>query len=278
MGQPASSSGSSTVFCGDRILAVSAIKWTPQKTITSASDPAALRTQTQGNLQYNQQHPGLPDVDSSIGQDHMALSYFFSFAICSSKLLLIPTPLQSQTQNRCDSNSKRVKESNSTLSIPFNSAIPSHFVVGSKLRLNETVPPKSKVQNFTEDQVDGLSFEASEVGSEAKTKKLGDHSTSMPCSTGLSGAKRARRNVKWKGAKTPHRPNHTKADRGQEKREGTLWEPIRSRLCSCKQSANITEKQEYCSLSVPAYLSKKISPFTRHKNNQWVLRRLSGTL
>ena len=32
-----------TVFCGDRILAVSAIKWTPQKTITSASVPAALR-------------------------------------------------------------------------------------------------------------------------------------------------------------------------------------------------------------------------------------------
>ena len=36
-------SGRSTVFCGFRILAVSAMKWTPQKTITSASTVAALR-------------------------------------------------------------------------------------------------------------------------------------------------------------------------------------------------------------------------------------------
>ena len=34
--QPASRSGSSTVFCGERIAAVSAMKWTPQKTITEA--------------------------------------------------------------------------------------------------------------------------------------------------------------------------------------------------------------------------------------------------
>ena len=37
MGQPASGSGSSTVFWGDRIAAVSAMNRTPQKTITSAS-------------------------------------------------------------------------------------------------------------------------------------------------------------------------------------------------------------------------------------------------
>ena len=34
--QPASGSGSRTVLSGDRIEAVSAMKWTPQKAITSA--------------------------------------------------------------------------------------------------------------------------------------------------------------------------------------------------------------------------------------------------
>ena len=41
--QPASRSGISTVFSGERIEAVSAMKWTPQKTIVEASDPAARR-------------------------------------------------------------------------------------------------------------------------------------------------------------------------------------------------------------------------------------------
>ena len=41
MGQPASVSGRRTVFSGERIFAVSAMKWTPQKTITSASVLAA---------------------------------------------------------------------------------------------------------------------------------------------------------------------------------------------------------------------------------------------
>ncbi len=39
--QPASRSGISTVFCGHRIDAVSAMKCTPQNTITSASVAAA---------------------------------------------------------------------------------------------------------------------------------------------------------------------------------------------------------------------------------------------
>ena len=39
--QPASGSGSSTVFSGERIEAVSAMKCTPQKTIVSASVAAA---------------------------------------------------------------------------------------------------------------------------------------------------------------------------------------------------------------------------------------------
>ncbi len=43
MGQPASTSGRSTVFPGARTAAVSAMKWTPQKTMSSASRPAALR-------------------------------------------------------------------------------------------------------------------------------------------------------------------------------------------------------------------------------------------
>ena len=41
--QPASGSGISTVFSGERIFAVSAMKWTPQKTIASASVAAAWR-------------------------------------------------------------------------------------------------------------------------------------------------------------------------------------------------------------------------------------------
>ena len=41
--QPASRSGISTVFSGVRIFAVSAMKWTPQKTMTSASVAAASR-------------------------------------------------------------------------------------------------------------------------------------------------------------------------------------------------------------------------------------------
>ena len=41
--QPARRSGISTVFCGERIEAVSAMKWTPQKAITSASVAAAWR-------------------------------------------------------------------------------------------------------------------------------------------------------------------------------------------------------------------------------------------
>ena len=41
--QPASRSGISTVFSGERIEAVSAMKWTPQKAITSASAAAAWR-------------------------------------------------------------------------------------------------------------------------------------------------------------------------------------------------------------------------------------------
>ena len=41
--QPASRSGSSTVLSGERIAAVSAMKWTPQNTIVSASVAAAWR-------------------------------------------------------------------------------------------------------------------------------------------------------------------------------------------------------------------------------------------
>jgi hypothetical protein len=41
--QPASGSGMRTRFSGERIEAVSAMKWTPQKTITSASVLAAWR-------------------------------------------------------------------------------------------------------------------------------------------------------------------------------------------------------------------------------------------
>ncbi len=41
--QPARGSGISTVLSGDRILAVSAMKWTPASTITSASVPAPKR-------------------------------------------------------------------------------------------------------------------------------------------------------------------------------------------------------------------------------------------
>ena len=39
--QPASRSGSSTVFSGERIDAVSAMKWTPQNAMTSSSAAAA---------------------------------------------------------------------------------------------------------------------------------------------------------------------------------------------------------------------------------------------
>ena len=41
--QPASRSGISTVFSGERTEAVSAMKWTPQKAITAASVAAAWR-------------------------------------------------------------------------------------------------------------------------------------------------------------------------------------------------------------------------------------------
>ena len=41
--QPASGSAISTVFSGERIEAVSAMKWTPQNAITSASVAAASR-------------------------------------------------------------------------------------------------------------------------------------------------------------------------------------------------------------------------------------------
>jgi hypothetical protein len=41
--QPASRSGSRTVLPGERIEAVSAMKWTPQKAMTSASVSAARR-------------------------------------------------------------------------------------------------------------------------------------------------------------------------------------------------------------------------------------------
>ncbi len=43
MGHPARDSGIRTVFSGDRIAAVSAMKWTPQKRITRASVAAAER-------------------------------------------------------------------------------------------------------------------------------------------------------------------------------------------------------------------------------------------
>jgi len=43
MGQPASATGSSTVRPGARIAAVSAMKCTPQNTMTSASTAAARR-------------------------------------------------------------------------------------------------------------------------------------------------------------------------------------------------------------------------------------------
>jgi hypothetical protein len=41
MGHPARGSGMRTVFPGERTFAVSAMKWTPQKTMTRASVPAA---------------------------------------------------------------------------------------------------------------------------------------------------------------------------------------------------------------------------------------------
>src|SRR5688572_19978422 len=43
--QPASMSGRTTIFSGERILAVSAMNLTPQKAITSASVSAALRSE-----------------------------------------------------------------------------------------------------------------------------------------------------------------------------------------------------------------------------------------
>ena len=43
MGQPARRSGTTTVLSGERTLAVSAMKWTPQKTITGCSVRAAYR-------------------------------------------------------------------------------------------------------------------------------------------------------------------------------------------------------------------------------------------
>jgi len=43
IGQPACASGINTVLCGLRILAVSAMKCTPQNTMTSASVAAASR-------------------------------------------------------------------------------------------------------------------------------------------------------------------------------------------------------------------------------------------
>jgi len=41
--QPAASSGMRTVLSGERILAVSAMKWTPQKMMVDCSASAAMR-------------------------------------------------------------------------------------------------------------------------------------------------------------------------------------------------------------------------------------------
>jgi hypothetical protein len=50
---------------------------------------------------------------------------------------------------------------------------------------------------------------------------------------------------------------------GSREKGGNIMGAICSFLCLCKQSANITEKQEY--------------PVDPAQKNQWVLRRLSGT-
>jgi hypothetical protein len=47
---------------------------------------------------------------------------------------------------------------------------------------------------------------------------------------------------------------------GSREKGGNIMGAICSFLSLCKQSANITEKQEQYSLSVPAYLRRKKSP------------------
>jgi len=57
MGQPASSRGSRTVLSGERMAADSAMKWTPQKTMTSASVRAASK-ESPGSRRCCRRSPG----------------------------------------------------------------------------------------------------------------------------------------------------------------------------------------------------------------------------
>jgi hypothetical protein len=77
--------------------------------------------------------------------------------------------------------------------------------------------------------------------------------------------------------KSPHRPNHTKADGVKRKgREhyGSDMLIFMFMQTKCQHNRETRILFPVCScISV-----EKNPPLTRHKNNQWVLRRLSGTL
>ena len=77
--------------------------------------------------------------------------------------------------------------------------------------------------------------------------------------------------------KSPHRPNHTKADGVKRKGREHYGSDMLTFLFMQTKCQHNRETRIIC--PVCSYRSaEKNPPLTWHKNNQWVLRRLTGTL
>ena len=96
------------------------------------------------------------------------------------------------------------------------------------------------------------------------------------CGTERSGAS-AKKCEMRRRKKSPHRPNHTKADGVKRKGREHYGSDMLTFLFMQTKCQYNRETRIIC--PVCSYRSaEKNPPLTWHKNNQWVLRRLSGTL
>ena len=131
------------------------------------------------------------------------------------------------------------------------------MIEDSRMKLNETVhqneKPGTRPEGVGTERPVLRSF--SEVGSEASAKKC-----------------EMRRHKK-----SPHRPNHTKAD--GVKRKGREHYGSDMLIFMFMQTKCQHNRETRIIFPVCSCISvEKNPPLTRHKNNQWVLKRLSGTL
>ena len=125
----------------------------------------------------------------------------------------------------------------------------------------------------------GLSFEAlakSEAKRARRNWEPACRRCRLRCGTERSAAT-AKKCEMRRHKKSPHRPNHTKAD--GVKRKGREHYGSDMLIFMFMQTKCQHNRETRIIFPVCSCISvEKNPPLTRHKNNQWVLKRLSGTL